>query len=371
MMKNSTIVITTAALKMADEMNSTMEANTTQMPQTTTIEQFSDSYNKYVHGYLCLFVCMFGILSNGLSLVVLTRPRLRSPTNMILATIASVDLVGCAITVLVSLKFFIVDNMYLPQCYSRGWMDLSALNYYFYHTWVLSNIWLTLSLAVVRFIIVYRSSVGNFINVILIKHAVCLVAGVLIFSCVFVIPLMVMVPVMEYPENSTCYNFDYDPMTVRGWEIAFEVFSVIPCIFLIVCSVLLILQIRRVKRRRLSLKQSQSAGGKKTSFRWKDENRTTYMLLAVVFFSVVTKMPWLMLVIINHFSEYFKDVYQALSNLFYLLDFLNSSVNIVIYYRMSHHFRDGFSDMFLPSRWKSDRRSSDVSRSTSFAENSM
>lgn len=53
------------------------------------------TFNKWyqgVHGYLSIVVCVFGILSNIINIVVLTRKPMLTPTNCILTAIAVADM---------------------------------------------------------------------------------------------------------------------------------------------------------------------------------------------------------------------------------------------------------------------------------------
>lgn len=52
-------------------------------------------FNKWyqgVHGYLSIVVCVFGILSNIINIIVLTRKPMLTPTNCILTAIAVADM---------------------------------------------------------------------------------------------------------------------------------------------------------------------------------------------------------------------------------------------------------------------------------------
>jgi len=52
----------------------------------SALKRFSQWYFG-IHGYVCITICVFGIISNILNIVVLTHRRLASsPTNFILTT---------------------------------------------------------------------------------------------------------------------------------------------------------------------------------------------------------------------------------------------------------------------------------------------
>lgn len=50
------------------------------------------SYYSHLHGWISLFVCIFGSIANVLNILVLTRREMRSPTNIILMGLAVADL---------------------------------------------------------------------------------------------------------------------------------------------------------------------------------------------------------------------------------------------------------------------------------------
>ena len=52
---------------------------------------FSRRYQA-VHGYLSILVCLFGIISNVINVIVLTRRNMTTPTNCLLTAIAVADL---------------------------------------------------------------------------------------------------------------------------------------------------------------------------------------------------------------------------------------------------------------------------------------
>lgn len=61
-----------------------------------------------VHGYVCTVVCAYGIVSNLLSIIVLTRHWMRTPINCVLTAMAICDLC-CMFSYLVyQLHFFVL-----------------------------------------------------------------------------------------------------------------------------------------------------------------------------------------------------------------------------------------------------------------------
>ena len=61
--------------------------------EPSSLQQFSNWYES-VHGYLSVFVCMFGIISNTMNIVVLTQREMLTSTNVILTSLAVADIIS-------------------------------------------------------------------------------------------------------------------------------------------------------------------------------------------------------------------------------------------------------------------------------------
>ncbi len=73
------------------------------------LQQFGLSYKK-IHGYTSLAVCSFGTIANILNLIVLTRPDMKTPTNLILTGLAFADLLN-----MVEYIPFVIYSNFLPD----------------------------------------------------------------------------------------------------------------------------------------------------------------------------------------------------------------------------------------------------------------
>lgn len=62
------------------------------MDTTTTLLNRFNLFYQDVHGYLSIVVCTFGICSNVINVVVLTRKSMITPTNCLLTAITVADL---------------------------------------------------------------------------------------------------------------------------------------------------------------------------------------------------------------------------------------------------------------------------------------
>ncbi len=125
--------------------------------------KFANAYRP-IHGYLAALIIVFGIPFNLLNIVVLTRPKLiSSPTNLILTSLATSDL----ITMCSTLPYILIFNIIYPDagmCYEQNdeiinrdtkfWTTYSLIHVNVSITSHGVSIWLTVFLAVFRYIFI-------------------------------------------------------------------------------------------------------------------------------------------------------------------------------------------------------------------------
>lgn len=127
-------------------------------PGAAELLAFHDWYSRY-HGYAATVVCVLGIIANGVNIVVLTRPSMRSPINCILTGLAVSDGLTMAAYLPFALRFYVMYGVEMSP--ERN--ELSAVNFLLFyarfsvvvHT---TSIWLTVVLATFRFVIVRSAS---------------------------------------------------------------------------------------------------------------------------------------------------------------------------------------------------------------------
>lgn len=122
------------------------------------------------------------------------------------------------------------------------------------------------------------------------------------------------------------------------------VFRTLPCLILLVLSILLIHITRIAHRNRLSL---MKRGKRKEYDKAGEFNRTTIMLLIVVISFLIMELPHGILFIICSISKkFFNEVYVNLGDLLDLLVLINGTINFFLYCCMSSQFRNKFKDTF-------------------------
>ncbi|XP_075218212.1 myosuppressin receptor 1 [Lycorma delicatula] len=336
------------------------------------LEKFHTKYRK-IHGYASLLVCLFGSVANSLNIAVLTRREMASPTNAILTGLAVADL-------LVMLEYIpFACHMYFSQRpakerYSYGWAAFVLLHSHFAQVCHSISIWLTVTLAVWRYIAVaYPQRNREWCGM---QRTLIIIAAGYVICPILCIPLYLSFEIQPEitmlgedgntakPNDTDIYNATLYYVRLSDLsrannnllvDINFWIYSVvikiIPCIALTVLSLRLICALMDTKRRREKL-----TGGSKKNARNADKerqtDRTTRMLLAVLLLFLITEFPQgilgLLSVILG--ETFFTECYQNLGEVMDILALFNSAINFILYCAMSRQFRTTFSVLFRP-RW--------------------
>ena len=148
---------------MLDQASSTVTGDSFQLLVHQQHDQQHDNYlwrfsNFYrpIHGWLSSCVCLFGILSNTLNIIVLTRPNMiSSPTNLILTCLAASDLLTMLSTLpsnfYSSVLYANSPNDLVPERDTLIWAHFSKIHVMTSVTFHSISIWLTVYLAVFRY----------------------------------------------------------------------------------------------------------------------------------------------------------------------------------------------------------------------------
>ncbi|EDW69757.1 G-protein coupled receptor dmsr-1 [Drosophila virilis] len=128
--------------------------DTTPLYCGTGTDNFHTSY-KNMHGYVSLVVCILGTIANTLNIIVLTRREMRSPTNAILTGLAVADLAVMLEYIPYTVHDYILkDSLPREQKLSYGWACFIKFHSIFAQVLHTISIWLTVTLAVWRYIAV-------------------------------------------------------------------------------------------------------------------------------------------------------------------------------------------------------------------------
>ncbi|ESO98420.1 hypothetical protein LOTGIDRAFT_114444 [Lottia gigantea] len=330
------------------------------------LDSFSVKYSVF-HGYISAVICAFGIMANIANIIVLTRKNMISPTNLILLWLAVADLFTMLSYFPFSLCFYVFRDDQLRMFHTRSAGVIYFLMFHASFSIVCHTvaIWLTIALAIFRYIYICRPTKGAiYCNK---RRAKLTILAVYILTMILCVPnyatnrIEYKIRTTNSSEiiNSTVrYNYInetiYNPTVVTGEAadiikqtnslIQAVLFKLLPCAMLTTLTILLIHAMHKAYRKRMRLK---SQGRKAESDKHGEHNRTTGMLLAVVVLFTLTELPQGILTLMNIFIQCFQwYVYDKLGDLIDTMALMNNSINFVLYCSMSKQFRDTFTEIF-------------------------
>lgn len=152
-------------------------------------------------------------------------------------------------------------------------------------------------------------------------------------------------------EKNFLYGFNF-------WMYA-VVIKLLPCCILTVISFWLIEALWRTKKRKQVLRSynicpQQNSDHRKVSKSERRADRTTRMLVAVLFLFLATEFPQGILGLLSGLLGecFFLKCYQKFGDLMDILALLNGAINFILYCCMSRQFRMTFGQLFKPSIFK-------------------
>ncbi|XP_069140712.1 G-protein coupled receptor dmsr-1-like [Argopecten irradians] len=325
----------------------------------TALEEFSVHYAR-VHGYISVFVCLFGMLANTANIVVLTRKKMITSTNYILTWLAVADLFTMLDYFPFAIHFYILKDPMLPFPMTKGYGWVCFLMFHASFSIVCHTIaiWLTIELAIFRFIFIWFPTKGAlYCNQQKAKRAVLCV---ILYTIIICIPNYMSNEITTYDcggNREAIYSLEVRKdgvfatiNSVNYWTQALLI-KLVPCIMLTLLTLLLITAMHRAYKRRMALKNQ---GKKDDSDKHNEHNRTTLMLLAVVVLFLITELPQGVLTILSSSIEgFFESVYMPLGDLLDIVALCNNAINFVLYCGMSTQFRKTFIEVFcscIPER---------------------
>lgn len=199
-----------------------------------------------------------------------------------------------------------------------------------------------------------------------------------ITSC-FILPIFLCIPqyatlkvdsheIIENGVNYTLYMVGLTDLVVEHknlLKVCFWIYSIflklLPCLILIIISIWLIRTLFKAKKGRQVLKGYDSnlltnGSDKRLSKYERRADRTTKMLIAILFLFLLTEMPQGLfgLVIALKGKELFLTCYQHYGEIMDMCALLNGSITFILYCCMNRMFRITFGQLFrnkIMKRW--------------------
>nr|KAG5698664.1 hypothetical protein BaRGS_022552 [Batillaria attramentaria] len=317
------------------------------------LDQFSAFYSP-IHGFAAPIICVLGIVANCLNIVVLTRKNMVSPTNVLLTGLAISDgLTMAAYFPYAILNYHVYKQPATPPLSNAQFLMFFAIFSVIVHS---ISIWLTVSLAVFRYIFIrYPRRGAKLCSIQRAKMTIVIVCVVVTIVC---IPNSVSYKLTDYTDaetNTTAWYIDVNTDTqayifLKSFNLWVQAILVklLPCFLLAILSILLIKQMKDAEKRRKKLLNKNGKSDDENSKRHRKTNRTTRMLVVVVVLFVVTETPQGILQLLGGVVDgFFTHIYGPLGDVMDTLALFNNGINFVLYCTMSKQFRDTFVKIFL------------------------
>ncbi|KAJ8722665.1 hypothetical protein PYW07_003845 [Mythimna separata] len=333
-----------------------------------------------VHGYIALLICLLGCAANSVNIAVLSRKEMISSTNSILTGLAVADLLVMIDYIPLALHIY-TDICAELNRNSYAWAVYVYFHSIFSQTFHTISIWLTITLAVWRFIAIkFPQKNRTLCN----KKNTNIAIGVAYAVCpILCLPIYFAMKIQEIPSteknghgnvtlNDTDTIGNITESTERDYAIVmtdnnelltaiFWIYSVfiklIPCVVLSILSVLLILKMKSSDRRRqkllkksaISTNEGEKArlnedGAKRGGGGGGRTDRTTRMLVALLGLFLATELPQALFGLLTAIAPHlFQICYYAFGEVMDLMALVGSAVNFVLYCSMSRQFRSTFT----------------------------
>ncbi|KAL1516907.1 hypothetical protein ABEB36_000740 [Hypothenemus hampei] len=322
------------------------------------------SYAVPLYGYLMPIFLMITMIANTLIVVVLSKRHMRTPTNVVLMAMALCDLFTLLVPAPWLIYMYTFGNHYKPLqpvtvCYT--WYIMSEILPNLFHT---ASIWLTLVLAVQRYIYVcHAPTARRFCTMPIVYKCIgyTILASVIhqgprLFDVTFTLTEIIWnnqtVNVCVKNEAAWVHNSIISEPYYFGYYI-FRVFFVhlVPCIALVTLNLLLFRALKQAQKRRdilLSSKKNPKSECKKL----RDSNCTTLMLIVVVSVFLLVEIPLAIVTILHIISNSVIEFlnYEFVNTLIIFMNFfmiLSYPINFAIYCGMSRQFRETFKELFI------------------------
>ncbi|XP_069958588.1 sex peptide receptor-like [Cherax quadricarinatus] len=326
-----------------------------------------------LYGYAMPVLLLVTTVANTIIVAILGQQHMRSPTNAVLMAMALSDMLTVLFPEPVFFYMYTLNNHAKPlypqaACYTWGFLHEDIPN--LFHT---ASIWLTVALAVQRYIYVCHPPVAR--TWCTLPRVIKAIIWIFIFATIHQAP-----KIFDTVYDSTevewqgecvcvCSERFSDWVTQITPNIYFQIyfwFRVVfvhlgPCTVLVVLNFLLFRAMKEAQKRRKKLLHDKNS--KRECKKLSDSNCTTLMLIAVVSVFLVTEIPLAVItllhiisnmgiVIFSNDSYYMLMYFFIISNSFIIFSY---PINFAICCGMSRQFRETFSDLFIPSRHTSRR----------------
>lgn len=167
--------------------------------------QFNIFFSLYVHEYLSVGICIFGIMSNSLNILTLSRKSMASPINAILLSLSIIDL----LLLFTYVPYALNGNVLILYELFNGSHTFTWIFYAILYTIGCSalhaiSIWITVLIAVYRYMVVvypFKNGIWNST-----KRTYIAVATVCLMNLLLITPLYLSILIQPTSSNQITDN---------------------------------------------------------------------------------------------------------------------------------------------------------------------
>lgn len=332
------------------------------------INKYPMEYLIVLFGYIAPPIIIFTIIVNIFFVSILVRRDMRTVSNVILSSMAISDIFTGLSYLPIFLYFFTLHNYNQPVSLSwcKAFTNLEFNCPSIFHT---ASVWLTVTLAVQRYIFVRRKPPMK--HWFTMKKTMIIIAIIYFFAILFQLSFFLdsnfihlerkLTPTSN--ETIRMCKMEFKRFFMENYKLYINLYywfrivfiSLVPAIVLIVLNLLLVSTIKSAQSRRRLLLYSKNAhhnGEHETANR-----RTTLLIVLVVGLFLIAEIPYAVLFIIQSVQFTFEikllDYRNFLiaSKTVNLFMFMCFPVDFFIYCVMSKKFRDTIRNMFRKRRY--------------------
>ncbi|KAK6630494.1 hypothetical protein RUM43_014839 [Polyplax serrata] len=307
----------------------------------------------WIQRVLLPLVVIVGVIGNGVTVVVLTRRRMRSSTNTYLTALAISDLLYLIFVFTLSLEHYPDSH---TQRFYYYWVFYRFFLWFTDATTCVST-WLTVTFTVERYIAVCHPIKGKIIC----TESRARIAIILVYFLCF---LSTVTTPMEWQLDFREVSLNRNEMTVyvgqvptklgvdTNYRITFYwfwsvTFVFLPLLLLGVFNSFLIAAVHKSRRDRRRMTQTL-----RSSNMQKQENKITVTLIAVVILFVFCQLPTAILLILKSVhsppdNSNTDKLFRVLGNIFNFLVTVNAASNFLLYCAFSGKYRRTLVATFL------------------------
>ncbi|GFO05061.1 FMRFamide receptor [Plakobranchus ocellatus] len=311
--------------------------------------QFSFAYRP-IFEVVCPALCIVGIVTNCFNILVLSKQKMKSPTNVLLQWLAAADGLGMISHLIYNIHYPYLDKYKTGAFSTKQIMNVSMVVAVLFHS---IAIWLAVALAMFRSLVVsFPLHAGRLCTF----SRVYITAGIIsILMVVAAVPNMCINTIQGYnltaADNTTITRYYFGARSRNLDNFNRILHSVacrlLPCLLLLILNAVLIQGMIHAKRRHLELTSASSSTSQQSgrSASTDGNSSSTVILVAIVTLSILTETPHGVILFWIPFDQDVKLVYNCMGDLIDTLTILNSGVNFFLYCTMSKKFRKSLINM--------------------------